>query len=98
VVAAITTAAFIRVALNPTMTGIVSSIFSLPVLYPLATLSYTGYLCSFISAIHAVVLLDACNAFDGWMFTLCFILFSCINLTYATALSLLIERPFMKMR
>jgi hypothetical protein len=52
------------------------------------------------------MLLDACNAFGGsggggistWMFTLCFILFSCINLIYATALSLLIERPFMKMR
>jgi hypothetical protein len=100
----ITAAILMRVALDPKMPGVIASIFSHPALYPLATLSYTGYLLSFVAAIHTVMLLDAWNAVDvsggvsTWVFSLCFSLFFCINLIYATALSLLIERPFMKLR
>jgi hypothetical protein len=93
-----------RIALDPKVAGVVSTVLSHPILYPLAALSYTGYLSSFIAAIHSIMLFDKLGVYSDssglstWSFSIAYIVFTVINLTYATCLSLLIERPFMKMR
>jgi hypothetical protein len=87
-----------RTSLDPDAGGALARVLGHPVFYPLAALSYTGYLFSMVPAgwAYRIVKGMGCGSNDYP----CYWVFYCadlaINLCFAVVLSVFVERPFMR--
>ena len=87
-----------RASLDPDAGGALARVLGHPVFYPLAALSYTGYLFSMVPAgwAYNIVKRMGCGS-DNYP---CYWVFYCadlaINLVFALVLSVFVERPFMR--
>ena len=89
----------IRATLDPECGGALARVLGHPFWYPLAALSYTGYLFSYIPSGWAFFFVrDAagCGLESYWCWWLYYLLNVPMVLVFALALSLGVERPFMR--
>ena len=87
-----------RAALDPDVGGALAAVLAHPLLYPLAALSYTGYLVSMITPAWAYLAVKHAGCGNGnyacyWAF---FALNLAMTLGLGFVLSVLVERPLMR--
>ena len=87
-----------RAALDPDVGGALAAVLAHPLLYPLAALSYTGYLVSMITPAWAYLAVKHAGCGNGdypcyWVF---YALNLAMTLSLGFVLSVLVERPLMR--